>query len=140
MLLLLGVLLMSGSVVSAQSGGGFEIRSSTVDGGGGSSNGGNFAVDGTMGQMDAGIHTGGNFTLNGGFWQGSTCEAPIAPNDFTIQVNGNDLVLNWSATNADSYRIYRKRALRYRHGNMKPFVNNRHRAWCRASRCPLSKD
>jgi len=49
----------------------FEIRVTTVDGGGGSSQGSNFTVNGTAGQPDAGTSTGGNFTLRGGFWQTS---------------------------------------------------------------------
>ncbi len=40
----------------------------TLDGGGGVSTGGVFAVNGTVGQPDAGVMTGGNFSLAGGFW------------------------------------------------------------------------
>jgi hypothetical protein len=38
----------------AQSGGGFDLSWSTMDGGGGTSTGGAYAVSGTIGQPDAG--------------------------------------------------------------------------------------
>ena len=52
----------------AQSGGGFTIGFSTIDGGGGPSAGGSFSLNGTIGQPDAGEMSGGAFTLSGGFW------------------------------------------------------------------------
>jgi hypothetical protein len=56
-------------VVAAQSGEGFEITNSTVDGGGRYSARGPFWVGGTIGQPDSGAHTGSEFELTGGFWQ-----------------------------------------------------------------------
>lgn len=53
-----------------QSGGNFELRRSTIDGGGGRSAGGAFEATGTIGQADAGVSTGGAFELRGGFWAG----------------------------------------------------------------------
>lgn len=54
----------------AQSGGGFEITKSTIDGGGGLSAGGDFVLTGTIGQPEAGTQTasGNEFALAGGFW------------------------------------------------------------------------
>ena len=55
----------------AQSGGGFDLTWSTVDGGGGTSTGGAFSLSGTIGQPDAASNptlTGGTFELTGGFW------------------------------------------------------------------------
>jgi hypothetical protein len=69
------LLLFFVTILSAQSGGGFDLTWSTVDGGGGTSTGGNFVLRGTAGQPDAGAMSGGNFTLQGGFWAG----APHAP-------------------------------------------------------------
>ena len=68
----IGVLLLVLFVVSwtalAQTGGGFDLSWSSVDGGGGNSTGGDFALVGTVGQPDASdALTGGEFTLTGGF-------------------------------------------------------------------------
>jgi hypothetical protein len=40
----------------------------SVDGGGNRSSGGAYVLDGTIGQMDAGVLSGGNFSLAGGYW------------------------------------------------------------------------
>ncbi len=60
------------SFAVAQTGGGFDLSWSTVDGGGGSSSGDGFNLNGTIGQHDAGSMSGGNFILNGGFWPNGT--------------------------------------------------------------------
>ena len=66
-----GLLLGAASaLVSAQSGGGFDLSWSTVDGGGGASAGGSFRLTGTIGQPDAGRVSGGSYRLDGGFWSG----------------------------------------------------------------------
>jgi hypothetical protein len=70
--LLTGVLLLPlGLVALAQTGGGYDLTWSTVDGGGYtfSTNGG-YSLGGTAGQPDAGVLTGGGYTLAGGFWRG----------------------------------------------------------------------
>ena len=56
--------------VCAQTGGGFSLNWSTVDGGGGLATGGGFTLHGTVAQPDAADHAGGAFTLEGGFWPG----------------------------------------------------------------------
>ncbi len=59
--------------------GGFAIDWDTIDGGGGQSSGGTFALQGTIGQHDAGgPMTGAKFALTGGFWAG-VASAPGAP-------------------------------------------------------------
>jgi len=65
------LLLLGASLVLAQSGGGYDLSWSTVDGGGGTfSTGGGYSVGGTAGQPDAGLVSGGSYTLSGGFWPG----------------------------------------------------------------------
>ncbi len=76
-----GVILLGGVAVACASllgtvpgepTGGFSLDWFTIDGGGGSSAGGAFAMDGTIGQPDAGGPlTGGEFSLSGGFWAGA---------------------------------------------------------------------
>ncbi len=65
-----GLCLSAGELVHAQSGGGFEITSFTIDGGGGPVSGGGFTLNGTAGQFDATSAPleGGMFRLEGGFW------------------------------------------------------------------------
>jgi hypothetical protein len=71
MILMLGALLvLTVSVAAAQTGGGYDLTWSTIDGGGGSSSGGSYTLDGTIGQFDAGVMSGGSYTLSGGFWGG----------------------------------------------------------------------
>ncbi len=70
-LLVLTVLLPLTSIALAQSGGGYDLTWSTVDGGGYTfSSGGDYSLGGTIGQPDAGVLSGGDYTLIGGFWGG----------------------------------------------------------------------
>jgi hypothetical protein len=70
--LVLAGLLCSGGVL-AQSGGGYDLSWSTVDGGGWSfSRGGGYTLSGTVGQPDAGLLRGGGYTLAGGYWGGAS--------------------------------------------------------------------
>ncbi len=69
-LLVLGLLLLVGSVV-VWAAGGYDLSWWTVDGGGGRSSGGAYTLRGTVGQPDAGEMTGGSFRLVGGFWGGA---------------------------------------------------------------------
>jgi hypothetical protein len=69
--------LLATSVVLAQSGGGYDLSWSTVDGGGWTfSSGGAYSVGGTAGQPDPGLLTGGSYTLGGGFWGGGAVANP----------------------------------------------------------------
>jgi hypothetical protein len=58
------------SGISALLSAGYDIARWTVDGGGGSSTGGNYAINGTIGQPDAGTLQGSSYSLQGGFWGG----------------------------------------------------------------------
>lgn len=74
-LVLLGVFISVNhvSLATAQSGGGYDLTWSTVDGGGATfSTGGTYSLGGTIGQPDAGTLSGGSYTLGGGFWGGGT--------------------------------------------------------------------
>jgi hypothetical protein len=64
------LVLLAAVPVLAQSGGGFDLTWSTVDGGGGAGTGGTYSLGGTAGQPDAGALSGGVYTLDGGFWSG----------------------------------------------------------------------
>ena len=58
--------------VVAQTGGGYDLTWSTIDGGGATfSTGGGYSLGGTIGQPDAGLLSGGGYTLGGGFWGGA---------------------------------------------------------------------
>ncbi len=81
--LLLAVLGTGGDAL-AQSGGGYDLRWNTIDGGGATfSTGGGYTLGGTAGQPDAGDHVGGAYTHSGGFWY-----APTA--SFTVVKDYND--------------------------------------------------
>ena len=63
--------LLSAGVTQAQSGGGYDLTWSSVDGGGAMwSTGGTYTLGGTAGQPDAGLLTSGDYALAGGFWGG----------------------------------------------------------------------
>ena len=75
--LVASLLLLAAVPVLAQSGAGYDLTWSTVDGGGGTfSIGGAYALGGTAGQPDAGPMTGGTYTLAGGLWPGGAVAAP----------------------------------------------------------------
>ncbi len=62
----------------AQTGGGYDLTWSTIDGGGYTfSTGGDYTLGGTVGQPDTGALTGGDYTLTGGFWGGGAAEYRI---------------------------------------------------------------
>jgi hypothetical protein len=73
------IVLLSASLVAlahAQTGGGYDLTWSSVDGGGYTfSTGGGYSLGGTVGQPDAGVMTGGGYTLGGGFWGGGALAA-----------------------------------------------------------------
>jgi hypothetical protein len=63
------VILLPLAVAAAVVGDDFDLRRSTIDGGGVMlSAGGDFELSGTIGQPDAGAASGGAFVLTGGFW------------------------------------------------------------------------
>lgn len=74
----LALVLLSIGVAAAyaQTGGGYDLTWSTVDGGGATfSSSGSYTLGGTAGQPDAGVLAGGDYTLSGGFWAGGVGEA-----------------------------------------------------------------
>ena len=71
--LVVGLLLVG--VVTAQTGGGYDLTWWTVDGGGDTVSGGGYTLAGTAGQADADQPlTGGDYTLYGGFWVGGAVD------------------------------------------------------------------
>ena len=70
--LALGIVASGAALVSAQTGGDYDLTWSTIDGGGAMfSAGGDYRLGGTIGQPDAGIMSGGNYSLVGGLWAGA---------------------------------------------------------------------
>lgn len=73
LLMLLVTAILGAGVVAAQTGGGYDLTWSTIEGGGGRSTGGGYQLIGTLGQPDAGTTlSGGGYALSGGFWSGAT--------------------------------------------------------------------
>ena len=67
--LLFLLLVGSAGVALAQSGGGYDLTWSSVDGGGVmNATGGAYTLGGTIGQPDAGAMSVSGYTLAGGFW------------------------------------------------------------------------
>ena len=76
--LLVVLLSLLSSVALAQTGGGYDLTWSTIDGGGYTfSEGGGYSLGGTIGQPDAGVLSGGGYTLAGGFWPGAAARYGI---------------------------------------------------------------
>ena len=75
-MILLSVIILTPTMAMPQSGGTFAIQKSVIARGGGSTTGGSFALDGTMGEAEAGsTSTGGTFSLGSGFWGGGMLTA-----------------------------------------------------------------
>lgn len=71
-------LLFLSTFALAQSGGGYNLTWSTIDGGGYTwSESGSYTLGGTIGQPDAGVLSGGAYTLAGGFWSGAAARYSI---------------------------------------------------------------
>jgi hypothetical protein len=81
--LLLGIIILCVSVVAAapslaQTGSGYDLSWSTIDGGGASASTGNgYELGGTIGQPDAGMLNGGGYELSGGFWINAMIQSRI---------------------------------------------------------------
>lgn len=60
----------------AQTGDGYDLSWSTVDGGGRESSGGNYTLMSAAGQPDAGVLSGGDYTLQGGFQRCAVAHDP----------------------------------------------------------------
>lgn len=72
------------------------IRSSTIDGGGGTSSASNLVLRGTAGQPDAGRSSAGELVLNGGFWPVPTRDRLVGVDDLppALQIRLNAPVPN----------------------------------------------
>jgi hypothetical protein len=72
LLLMIGLLvLITFTVVQAQTGSSYDLTWNTIDNGGGTSSNGGYTLDGTIGQPDAGASiSNSGYTLTGGFWAG----------------------------------------------------------------------
>ena len=78
MLALLVAAILGASAALAQTGGGYDLTWSTIDGGGGGSAGGGYQLTGTLGQPDAGATlSGGVYSLSGGFWGGVSASSQV---------------------------------------------------------------
>ena len=89
----LALLTLMGRVTFAQP---FAIDWFTIDGGGCSSTGGVYAVDGTIGQPDAGRLSGGNFRLEGGFWGIIATVQTVSAPQLSIQLTAtNTVIISW---------------------------------------------
>lgn len=77
-----GMATLLASVAVAQ--GGLDLSWYTVDGGGARSSGGGFALEGSIGQPDAGALSGGSFTLQGGFWISDSTPTPTVSLTVTL--------------------------------------------------------
>ena len=70
-LALLVAIILAASAALAQTGGGYDLTWSTIDGGGGSSTGNGYQLAGTFGQPDAGPTLSDRvYSLSGGLWAG----------------------------------------------------------------------
>ena len=74
----------------------YSIDWFTIDGGGGTSGDGSYALDGTIGQPDAGTLSGGNHTLEGGFWPGLIVTSIGGAPTLFIQLSGANVIISWS--------------------------------------------
>lgn len=100
------LLVLGGGSALAQSGGTFNLRTTTLDAGGGTSTGGAFTLSGTVGQHDANPvpASGDSFTVIGGFWQGALSALAVTLNSFEAQCRPTegDILLLWeTATETD---------------------------------------
>jgi PKD repeat protein len=77
--ILAALLLLTGAIIHAQSGGNYDLAWWTVDSGGGSLSGNGYALSGTAGQPDAGIMEDDGYKLSGGFWGGVAHTGYTAP-------------------------------------------------------------
>jgi hypothetical protein len=69
MALLIAVLIVFSTTFAFAQSGGYSLDWFSIDNGGGQSIGGAYALNGVIGQAEAGALSGGAYTLNGGFLQ-----------------------------------------------------------------------
>jgi hypothetical protein len=83
-------LLFAGGAARAQSGGVYDLRHNTIDGGGAlGSFSGAYTLSGTIGQPDAGRSSSAAYALTGGFWAGIQESTPSPTPSFTATVTAS---------------------------------------------------
>ena len=102
-LLTLGAVLFSAAAL-AQS---FSIDRFAIAGGGGASSGGAFALNGTLGQPDAGAMSGGHYSLAGGFWGASQTPPPVGSVIIQVWVVGGEVRLRFTGIPGRIYYVER---------------------------------
>ncbi len=102
-LVAVGVFLFAAVSASAQA----VISWQTLDGGGGASTGGIYALEGTIGQPDAGeTMQGGAYDLQGGFW--AFIELVQTPDGPPLRIAGgsaNSATLAWPVAGSAGYQL-----------------------------------
>lgn len=90
-------LALSGTGLFGQS---YSIDPHSIAGGGGTSTGGVFAVNGTIGQPDAGAMSGGSFSLLGGYWSVTALLTTGAPLLSVSRTPTNTVLISWPSPSA----------------------------------------
>lgn len=100
--------LIGGQEASAQP---YSMDWHSMDGGGGRSVGGSYAVEGTVGQPDAGVHTGAGWRVEGGFWSAfAAVPSPGSP-ELTIVRVGFQVEIRWAAAFGGLFQLERSPGL-----------------------------
>lgn len=68
-----------GSNADAQTGGGYDLRWSSLDGGASTSTSASYRLSATIAQPEAGNLTGGAYAMHGGFWHGTETPTDVSP-------------------------------------------------------------
>lgn len=101
-LLAAGLAVLAAISASAQT----NILWHTMDGGGGASTGGVYALEGTIGQPDAGSLTGGVVRVEGGFWAFiELVQTPGGPLLRIARGSATSATLAWPVAGAEGYRL-----------------------------------
>lgn len=82
-----------------------------MDGGGGVSTGGNYAVAGSVGQPDAGLHSGPGWSVDGGFWSAFAALPTLGAPQLTIVRVGSQVEIRWSSTFGGLFQLERSPGL-----------------------------
>lgn len=92
------VLMLLLGLVPAQAQTNFTIDWFKISGGGSTSTGGIYAVNGTIGQPDAGTMSGGNYTVVGGFWGVVAAVQTLGAPLLSISYANNQVVVSWPSS------------------------------------------
>ena len=104
---LVGITLTLLVIVSGASAQPFSIARFVIASGGGASAGGTFALNGTIGQPDAGAMSGGNYSLAGGFWGASQTPPPVRSVIIKVCVVGSEVRLTFTGIPGRIYYVER---------------------------------